>query len=684
MRVQQAQLVLLSTCAVLVGATPAWAQQVAWSVPDTVPSSEGGVAPAVEGSAAGVAVAFLRPRQGGDDADVILSRRSGFGGWDTAEVSERGAPAPPDASPALAISRSGAVAAAWLARPPDSEADPRIDVVLGSLAGDLQRRTIPAALLGRDASNVTISVDDAGQALLGWTMMDGRGTRTDEDDVTRARILLVGPGDATGDVGELSTPADGDIAELRSRSNPAGNVVFGWIATQTTETASGATSTTTTSTRVGGAVGRPGSFTVFALPGDSAERVSVNEKTDAVLTQGERLAQVRVGVADDGRALVAFQRFRSDDQDEPDRPTDVTRIETLVAAGSIGHGFDPATVHSDAARPDDADELPLSFDVAPDGQAMIAGLAGPDGREAFVATGDVTGAFSPDSALGAADEVDAAARGAGHTVALGTGAAGLTASLDGMTPQPLAGLDAFPKRPDVTGLGDGSAIGVWQIDPLPLPMNVGDEAIRFSDLRQPAPAPASDPSPPAAVNPPPPPPPPPPTTTATQPAPAPVPLVPASQPDSPPADASAPEISALALSPDLFRVGASPSAFAAPGLARAASHAAGPRARAAAMQRGGALTFALSESAWVRFTISRMVTKRRGRSRCPKAQRRRGGPVRRVGILKRTFSNGPQSLAVSGRIRRDALSRGRYVLRVRAVDPAGNLSRIEGVRFTVC
>ncbi|MEA2184894.1 MAG: hypothetical protein QOF69_4079, partial [Solirubrobacteraceae bacterium] len=41
-------------------------------------------------------------------------------------------------------------------------------------------------------------------------------------------------------------------------------------------------------------------------------------------------------------------------------------------------------------------------------------------------------------------------------------------------------------------------------------------------------------------------------------------------------------------------------------------------------------------------------------------------------------------LAVSGRIRRDALSRVRYILRVRAADSAGNLSRIEGVRFTVC
>jgi hypothetical protein len=71
--------------------------------------------------------------------------------------------------------------------------------------------------------------------------------------------------------------------------------------------------------------------------------------------------------------------------------------------------------------------------------------------------------------------------------------------------------------------------------------------------------------------------------------------------------------------------------------------------------------------------------KRGGRSRCPTAKRRRGGPVRRVGSLKRTLSSGPESLAVSG-----PDSSRRYILRVRAVDSAGNLSRIEGVRFTVC
>jgi hypothetical protein len=142
MRGQRAHLAAVVMCAVLVGAAPAHAQQATWSAPDTVPGSEAGGAPALEAGAAGVALGFLRPRRGADDADVLVSRRSGFGDWVTAEVSDPAAPTGLDAAPALAISRSGTVAAAWLARPTGSEADPRIDLVLGSLSGDLQRRTI--------------------------------------------------------------------------------------------------------------------------------------------------------------------------------------------------------------------------------------------------------------------------------------------------------------------------------------------------------------------------------------------------------------------------------------------------------------------------------------------------------------------------------------------------------------
>jgi hypothetical protein len=583
--------------------------------------------------------------------------------------------------PALAISRSGAVAAAWLARPPDSDADPRIDFVLGSLTADLQRHTIPAAALGRDAANVTVSVDDAGQAVLGWTVTDGRGTPSDEDDVVRARSLLLDAAGTPSPPVELSTPADGDIAELRSRSTPAGDVVFAWVAAHEQETTSGSITTTTTRTSVAGALGRPGSFRPFALPGESTEVVSVNDKTDAVLTQGERFAEVHVGVADDGRALLSFQRFRSDDQDEPDRPIDVTRIETLICAGSIAGGFAPAVVYAEAARPDDGDELALTLDVGANGQATIAGLAGLDGRDAYVATGDVTGALAAGPALGAADEVDTAARGQAHTVALSTGAAGITAALDRLAPQPIAPLDTITKSPAVAGIGDGSAVAIWQLDPLPLPMNVGDESIRFADLvAPPAPGlPAPAPPPPA----PPPAPTPPPALPAAPPPPAAPPLTASSepQPQPPAADTTAPEIYNFALSPELYLVGPAPSAFAAPRLLRAALRA---RSTTAPLSRGGALTFALSESAWMRFTISRMVTRHGGRSRCPQAHRRRGGPVRRVGVLERTFTEGPQSLAVSGRIRRGALSRGRYQLRARAVDPAGNLSKIVAARFTIC
>jgi hypothetical protein len=243
------------------------------------------------------------------------------------------------------------------------------------------------------------------------------------------------------------------------------------------------------------------------------------------------------------------------------------------------------------------------------------------------------------------------------------------AALDALPPQPIAP-DTVAKSPLVTGLGAGDAVGVWQLDPLPLPMNVGDESIRFADLRTP---------PPVAIGPPPAPP--------TEPAPAPAPLTPSAPltpPAAPAADSTAPEIDDLSLRPELFRVRPLPSAFGAPRLSRSALRADGAAVAARHVRRGGQLTFTLSESAWMRFTISRMVTKRGGRSRCPKTRRRRGGPVQRVGILERTFPAGRHSLAVSGRIRRNALSRGRYILRVRAVDAAANLSRIKSVRFTVC
>ena len=70
---------VLAATAALVGAAPAWAQDPPWSPPDTVPDSAGGGTPALDASAAGSVLAFLVPRPGGDDADVLVSRRSGFG-----------------------------------------------------------------------------------------------------------------------------------------------------------------------------------------------------------------------------------------------------------------------------------------------------------------------------------------------------------------------------------------------------------------------------------------------------------------------------------------------------------------------------------------------------------------------------------------------------------------------------
>lgn len=167
-------------------------------------------------------------------------------------------------------------------------------------------------------------------------------------------------------------------------------------------------------------------------------------------------------------------------------------------------------------------------------------------------------------------------------------------------------------------------------------MNVEDEQLQYTDLIVPS-APAAAPPPPQSPAPP------------SAPAPA------AAAP--PPPDTTPPLISGVDMRPELFRVARSTSPFAAAG----------------AVRRGGRLAFRLCESAWMRLTISRLVVRRGGRSRCGRPARRHGGRVGRVGIFEHVIAAGAQTIPVSGRIRRSALSRGRYVLRMRAVDRAGNL-----------
>ena len=202
------------------------------------------------------------------------------------------------------------------------------------------------------------------------------------------------------------------------------------------------------------------------------------------------------------------------------------------------------------------------------------------------------------------------------------------------TPVALGPDDALSGLPALAADGAGTAYAAWQLDPNATPD--GDETLRTTSLRD------------AAAPPPPPPP-----------AVAPVATV---APDT-----IAPVISGPAISPDRVRVAADPSPFV-----------------AAAVRRGARVRFTLSEPAYVRMTVSRLVVRKGGHGRCEGPSRPHGGSVGRVASLERTYGAGPQTARFSGRVGKRALSRGRYVLRLRAADLAANLSTIVGVRFTVC
>lgn len=119
-----------------------------------------------------------------------------------------------------------------------------------------------------------------------------------------------------------------------------------------------------------------------------------------------------------------------------------------------------------------------------------------------------------------------------------------------------------------------------------------------------------------------------------------------------PADTTAPELTAVTVTPRRFRVGPARTALAA-------------RARA---PRGTHISWRLSEAAMVRFVLARLP--------------RKGKPVA-AGSMTRRANAGAGKIAFSGRLGRKALRRGGYRMTVTATDKAGNASRTVTVGFTV-
>jgi len=106
--------------------------------------------------------------------------------------------------------------------------------------------------------------------------------------------------------------------------------------------------------------------------------------------------------------------------------------------------------------------------------------------------------------------------------------------------------------------------------------------------------------------------------------------------------------------------------------------------------RGGTrVRFALSEAAKVRFTAARARPGRRSGRSCVKATRRnrRNKACTRYATLRgsvsKSFKQGSSSVRFTGRMRKKRLPIGRYRLRLRATDAAGNHSPTVYRPFTI-
>jgi len=143
-------------------------------------------------------------------------------------------------------------------------------------------------------------------------------------------------------------------------------------------------------------------------------------------------------------------------------------------------------------------------------------------------------------------------------------------------------------------------------------------------------------------------------------------------PKPPVRDTTAPTIGALTIQPKRFAV---------------ASKATAVRARKRSPQ-GAMVRYTLSEPGRVTFTVQRATKGRKKGRRCVKPTKRlkHARPCARylgAGTLIRSGQSGANQLGFSGRIGRRKLSPGSYRMVIRAVDAAGNRSKVKSVRFTI-
>jgi hypothetical protein len=105
-------------------------------------------------------------------------------------------------------------------------------------------------------------------------------------------------------------------------------------------------------------------------------------------------------------------------------------------------------------------------------------------------------------------------------------------------------------------------------------------------------------------------------------------------------------------------------------------------------RKGTTLRLTLSEAAQVRFTVLRKLPGRRAGRRCVKPTRRNRGRKRCTRLVRsarfaRSAPQGRSRVPWSGRIRRKALKRGRYLLRATPTDQAGNVGGTRSLSITI-
>jgi Calcineurin-like phosphoesterase len=144
-------------------------------------------------------------------------------------------------------------------------------------------------------------------------------------------------------------------------------------------------------------------------------------------------------------------------------------------------------------------------------------------------------------------------------------------------------------------------------------------------------------------------------------------VAPPPPPPPPPADVTAPVISKLSISPRRFRAG---------------------RRRVAAAKRGATFRYRLSEAANVRITLRRASNGRRVAGKCRRATRRNRGRrgctlYLKAGRFTQQGAAGLNTRWFGGRIRKRTLRPGTFRAGFRAIDAAGNRSRIRRVAFII-